>query len=243
VYEQGQYDLLGHALESDPGTWASWDFLVGHTIRYTTSYLPAALVFIAVVVGLVQRRLARAAAVLATGVVGFLLLMLVTYRGGDTAIMMDRAFLPVAALIALPAVYLLWELNGRWAMAGMLALALVTFLKLRDVSFASRGLQKQYGRVVALVGEVGGQGIRRAEVEERTLREREIATSWALPFSTLLISSVQAPEQALTVRMKTTDQGGAASPVLDLGEAKLDARYFALEAGSYRPWPPMPARP
>lgn len=246
VYEQGQYDLLGGMQERVDGTWASWDFLTGHTFGYTTSYLPAALLLPVLVFGLLRTKPARAAVVLVTGVSGFLLLVLFTYRHGDSAMMMDRAFLPVATLIALPAAWLLWKLRARWAVFGAVVLVLVTFLKLRDVSFASRGLGKQYDRMGTLIGEVGKQGIRRAEVEERTLKDREIAATWALPFSTLLISSIQGPEHALTVRVVTPVLGagpGAASPVLDLGEDKLDPRYFALGAGPYRPWPPPPARP
>lgn len=244
AYEQGQYGLLRDLFVVRHG-WASWDFLWGHTVRYTTTYLPGLLVFLAVLAAYASMRRWRSVLVLAAGVMGFLGLMLLVYRDGDDALMMDRAFLPVATLVALPAAILLSEAKGRWRLWGIGALAAVLFIKVRDVSFASRPFGQQYAFLEEFVTDVKAAGLDRVEVTGAQLRERGIEEHWAFPFSALLISSLEGPEHSVAIRLAdpgTTpgpeDHGEAhPSPTLDLAERVLDHRYFGSVDGRYEALP------
>lgn len=245
VYEQGQYGLF-RSLFVARDEWASWDFLVGHTVRYTTTYLPGLLVFMAVLAAYMSKRRWIPAAVMACGIMGFIALMLLVYRDGDDALMMDRAFLPVATLIALPASIWLLEIDGRWRAWGLLALTLVLFIKVRDISFASRPFQAQFVKLEQLIAEVDQTGLERVEVTPAQLRERGMEAHWSLPFSTLMISSLPGPTHSVTIRLidhgprpTMNNPSGLVdlSPELDLAETPLEHRYFGLTDGPYVPLP------
>ncbi len=246
AYEQAQYENLSSAFfgQGMVGSWSSWKFLVGHTFYYTTNYLPALAVVIFVVFGLLLRKHRLAAAVLAGGVISFLAMELVTFRAGDSAIMMDRAFLPVATLISLPAMYLLWELQGRWAVIGTGLLVLVLFIKLRDISFGSRAPHEQFERTTQLLQAVQSKGEAKAEITEDELSQRGIEANWSLPFGTLLVSAMDGPKDAITVRVRIMEQiprsdmeQTGPAPRLDLDYTGLNSQYFQLPEGPYMIFP------
>ncbi|MGV9011358.1 MAG: hypothetical protein ACOH13_02085 [Flavobacteriales bacterium] len=252
VYEQAQYAQLENSFASlSLGTkWASWDFLVGHTFTLTTNYLPALVVFVIVVAMLVVRKFWKPALVLTAGVLGFLLLALVTFRSGDTAIMMDRAFLPVATLISLPAVFLLWDLRGRQAGIGILLFAIVLFVKLRDISFASRPAQEQYSRAEKLLADMRAQAVMKGELSTSELESRSIDVNWSFPYSTLLISSMKGPAHSMTMRIERDSLGlteETAGPAVGLELEQtisvLDTGYFRLPRTPYVQFPIAPHVP
>lgn len=237
AYEQAQYAHLRNAFSDQGlgGTWGSWDFLVGHTFQLTTNYLPALVVFVLVVVAYAWRKHGLAAAVLAAGVIGFLALELVTFRAGDAAIMMDRAFLPVATLITLPTTYLLWAARGRWAVAASMALAFVLAVKLRDVSFGSRAPSEQLQRKVALLEDLRGQQVSKALISKSEIEEHGITYDWALPAGLLLISAQNGPEQAVWIVVPdagknplTMDLDRMILPSDTSSFPNLDPHYFHL---------------
>lgn len=235
-YERGQYAQLQQVLEP-AGTWASWDFLVGHTFRHTNNYLPAMLALAAVLVTYGIRRKWLAALVVAGGVAGFVSVMLVAYRGGDDAIMMDRAFLPAAALIALPAAYLVYEMHGRGQWVAVLALAVILFVKLRDISFASRGPAGQLAQMELLLEEMRAEGVAKARVDAHVLKGRDIRATWALPFTSLLVSSMEGPGRSRIIVARGPDLGdGQGSPIAVDGFL-LNARYFGPGTGPYADFP------
>lgn len=246
AYEQAQYGNLLEAFSDNglAGPWGSWEFLIGHTFHFTTNYLPALMLVIAVVIGYMVRKHWIAAAVIGGGVIGFLVLELVTFRAGDAAIMMDRAFLPGATLIALPFIWLLWGLRGRWAIMGSSLLVLVLFIKLRDISFASREPQRQLERIEHLLTDLHQHSIKKAEVSEVELQSRSIQANWALPFGTLLISSMDGPEHSKTVRMINTQAMATVrldafpvTPDLNGFISSLNTSYFQLPKGPYEGFP------
>lgn len=251
AYEQAQYENLLEAFSGQglAGPWSSWEFLIGHTFHFTTNYLPALVLVILGVLGLVLRKHKLAAVVLAFGVIGFLVLELVTFRAGDAAIMMDRAFLPVATMIALPSIWLLWEMRGKWAIAGSCVLVLVLFIKLRDISFGSREPRRQLEQIEQLLTDLHQRSIKKADVSESELRSRTIQVNWALPFSTLLISSMVGPEHSMTVRILdgtgTSGEEGNHVVTPDMAGfiSHLNSCYFQLPPSPYDRYPSTQAKP
>lgn len=239
AYERSQYSKLLEPISTatDDG-WASWDFLVGHTFTLTNNYLPALIVFLLVLLGLWLQKRKFTAGVVVVGVLGFIGLALVTFRTGDTAIMMDRAYLPVATLIALPATYLLWELRGRWAIAASVLVVLVLFVKLRDISFGSRASQKQLMRTEQVLDDMRKRSIAKGEVNSEELQAWGLPGDWALPFGTLLISSKSSPANAMTIKVTRPDDHGAGNgeprvPDLENSIESMNTSYFQLPPGPY----------
>ena len=239
AYEQSQYEKLRDAFATANGDgWASWDFLVGHTFNLTTNYLPGLIAFLVVFVTFLLWKRKLAAGVVAAGVLGFIGLALVTFRTGDTAIMMDRAFLPVATLIALPVTYMLWEFRGRWAMIASVLIVLLLFIKLRDISFGSRAPQKQLAQTVLLLEDMQQDSIAKGEIPAEELHAFGLEGDWALPFGTLLISSKVSPANAMTIRIVRPDQPVAGNgkphvPDLEHSIESVNTSYFQLPAGPY----------
>lgn len=251
AYEVEQYAHLRSAF-SGLGVhehWASWDFLLGHTFTLTTNYLPALIVFIVVVYGFGKQKERQAAVIVLAGVCGFITLETITFRNGDVAIMMDRAYLPVATLIALPAVHLLWEQRGRWVVLGAGMLVLCLFIKLRDVSFGSRTPGKQLASLEQLMQEMRDHGVSKCMIDKDGLVARGIDANWALPFSSLLISSWEGPARSLIIRSEEGRTGRGlsdehfSSPELDLSTMALDRHYFQLKNGPFIPFDGMTELP
>lgn len=238
TYEQGQYGkLFSERLSwATFGEWGSSEFLWGHTFTLTTNYLPALVLLLLVLGAWWLRGRKLGAGVLLSGVLGYLTLALVTFRDGDSAIMMDRAFLPLATLIALPAAFLFAELRGRRRIVACAVLALVLFIKLRDISFASRDLRKQYTRIEELVKEVQKQGLAKVDAQQSEMDDRGIRADWALPFTTLLISAREGPYNAITVRVSNPLGGSSSAPRLDEVAPVLAPHYFRLPDTPYTPF-------
>ncbi len=250
AYEAAQYAKLGAGM-ADLGhisDWRSWEFLVGHTFFWTTNYLPALLFFVAVVGGFIGLRRYRTAAIIALGVVGFLLVMLVAFRSGDAAIMMDRAFLPVATLIALPTGFLLGRLHGRWILIASTCIVAVIFIKLRDISFGSRAPQQELDGKVALITEIRREGIAKAWVGDDVLSEYGITPDWAFSWSIMLLSAEEGPDH--TMLILHAGNGSAGKVTVDLTSAEpdsatitmgLDTSYFRSPSGPFARLGDLPA--
>ena len=198
AYEQEQYRAVGEGLREVGSItrWGSLDFLSVHTFTATNTYLPALLVLLAVVLGwsLVKER--RIALLTFAGTVAFLAAFLVTFHEGNSAVMQDRGVLPVATIIALSAAALVMRVESPRSRMLMVTLAtVVLFVKIRDVSFASRPFVKQFTATEELIALADEQGIPRGIVDCQRLRERDVEVSWAFPVETLLRSAVRGADQ------------------------------------------------
>lgn len=192
-YELEQYAAVAAGLGrmADLPSWGSWRFLVMHTCGATVTYLPALLVSLVVFIGWVRIGSWRVASLCLLGVLAFVAVYLVTFHGGNSAVMQDRGILPVATIIALGASALLMRIPaGVWRPVALGLAIIVLFVKARDVSFASRGFVKHLKAQQELIAQASEQRIPRGIVDCGLLRERDIEASWAFPAETLLRSAV-----------------------------------------------------
>jgi hypothetical protein len=126
----------------------------------------------------------------------FVFVFLVTFSAGNAAVMQDRGILPVATIIAFSAAALMVRAERpRVRVLSILLAASVLFVKVRDVSFASRPFARAYAVTEELIALADQQGIQRGIVDCQRLRERDVEVSWAFPVEVLLRSSVRGPEQ------------------------------------------------
>jgi hypothetical protein len=201
-YEMEQYEAIAKGLHriGSIAHWGSWEFLSMHTFSASNTYLPALLVLVVVVGGWSFLREMRPAVMVLGGAVAFIAVFLVTFHEGNSAIMQDRGVLPLATIIALPAAALMVRIKSpRFRTVALVLAALVLFIKVRDVSFASRPFVKQYAVTEELITLADDQGIARGIVDCQHLRERDAGISWAFPVETLLRSALRGPGHRLVL--------------------------------------------
>lgn len=242
-YESGLYDA---ALKGwgDPASWSAspaLDFLVRHSWRDTALYLPAWALLALTIVVLLGRRAWHLAIVVGAGSVGLVMLNIVTYQQGETAMMMEKNFLPLAALIALPLMHEVARRHPRTRVAAFLGFALVLFVQFRVISFASRPVGERYAAIERLVHDQRELGVTKAIVPPDELSRRGIGVTWALPFETLLVSALEGREQQVTAVSADHASGIERTTglylmpwTMDLPLDRLDGRYFIPAEGPYR---------
>ena len=226
-YEQGLYDGMGsgaRSLFNDLG--AAADFFFGHSWKDTTTYLPWWLVFATVLVLGLRRRNGLPTAWMLASVVALLLITFITYHEGDSAVMMEKNFLPLATLVVLP---LVWLLNGsderaRWF--AFPALLLLCFLQFRGISFASKEMAQRFDALHGLVDDARASGPGTVRVSGAELNERGIYVHWAVPAEVLLLSANDGPDASVIIQVQ--DETISTLPV---AAEELEARWFAPPSG------------
>lgn len=226
-YEQGLYDGMGsgaRSLFSDLG--AAADFFFRHSWRDTITYLPWWLVLATVLVlGLRQRNGWPTVWMLAS-VVALLLITFITYHNGDSAVMMEKNFLPLATLVVLP---LVWLMNGSDERARWLAfpaLLLLCFVQFRGISFASKEMARRFDALHGLVDDARASGPGAVRVTGTELNERGIHVHWAVPAEVLLLSATDGPDASVIMQVQ-----GATMSNLPFATEELDSRWFAPASG------------
>ncbi len=242
-YESGLYSAV-LANVQDVSHWAGWssvEFLVGHTWSYTTHFLPVWILMAMLVMALARERKGPELLVVLLGWLGFIMLNVFTYAQGETAVMMEKNFVPLATLVAVPAVGSMMNVRGPWRSAVLCLFALVVFVKLRDISFAARPMEERLATIGSLVEDARAQGIRKAVSGHDELVQRGLGVHWALAFETLLCSSLETPAASTTVLCASENSGWDHTEGVDLGvfgsevmPGSLNTHYFNLPIGAYR---------
>ncbi len=195
-YERSQYALVAQGFHQigSLAQWASLRFIVQHAFVASNTYLPALLSLLFVIIGLLAVKRRASALLTLSGAVAFIAMYLITFHAGDAAPLMDRGILPLATIIALPFASLVFRWPMKRNVPMLIILLLVLFVKLRDVSFASRPYQHRYDGLVALLHRMDDQGITKAIVSPQQFQEDQVEVGWALSCEALLISAQRAPD-------------------------------------------------
>src|SRR5690606_16065990 len=112
----------------------SFDFLLGHTFRYTTHYAALWILWVLTLVMIARRREWPLFLLVAIAVPAYILLNVFTYHAGETAIFMEKNYLPLAALVSIPLMYEVVFLPLRWMRYALLPFVLVLFLQFRGIT-------------------------------------------------------------------------------------------------------------
>ncbi|MBP7407678.1 MAG: hypothetical protein KA941_02875 [Flavobacteriales bacterium] len=228
-YEQGLYDGIAAGWESlaQETRQPALDFFFGHTWRYTTHYMGWWLLAATLVVLLVRRKAWGAVLVVVGGVVGFILLTVLTYHQGETAMMMEKNFLPLATMVALPLLLEVERLGQRARWIGFAVFAVVLFLQFRGISFASRPVGERFTVLQRVVDDARASGSGTVAMDAAVLDARGLHIHWALSYETLLLSGIDGPAKSVIVR--SMDQGQALGHSID--PASLDPKWFQPPVG------------
>lgn len=248
AYEAGLYGSVAHGIRQldEAAGWPSLDFLLGHTWRDTTHYLPMWLLLGTVATLLVLRKHWWSAVVVVVGAVGYAVLNIITYHAGESAMMMEKNFVPLATIVSLPLMLELERSSAavrRWSVWPFL---LVVFIQFRGIAFAARPAGERLALVRELVAELRAAGVPKALVPGERLDAAGLHIHWALGSETLLASALDGPAHCVTAVVDgTTAQDPDGSGVRlgpfnnDLAPELLDARYFSLPGSAYARFAPV----
>lgn len=238
-YETGLYKAaLAGLTTTSAGTNPALEFLIGHSWRLTHHYLPLWIVLLITMVLLTIHRQYRILLLMVGAFMGYAALNILTYHAGEAAMMMEKNFVPLATIVALPALQLLGTLPmKRKALLAIPYLAVI-FLQFRGISFASRPTNERLAHIRSLVEKCRKDGLRKACVQDRALDQAGLHIHWALAFETLLLSSLEGPEGSISIvarpdRPPTTtgaDLGGLIAEGDICGNGN---EYFRLPKGAY----------
>jgi hypothetical protein len=241
TYEADLYNAAGSGvLASGSGTNAALEFLFRHTWDDTTTYLPLWLLALATAFMLVRSRAWPAFGLFVVAIVGYVALNAMTYRAGETAMMMEKNFLPVAVLVALPLLSWIGTSTSSRKWFALVPFIAVVFAQFRGISFASRPAHERIVAVRSLVSNAHSHGLSKVAVQSGELDASGFHIHWALPFESLLISAIEGPEECVTVVAVDPDQRPPSTQQIvlpplgdDFEATHLDDRYFILPEGDY----------
>ena len=239
-YESGLYTALeeGFAGPVRFSELPGFRYLVDHTANYTTHYLLLWCALVALVSLLVRRKAWSITVLVLGAIAAFILIHVWAYHAGETAMMMEKNFLPLAVFVALPLSLELGRSSTRHQWWDFVPFALVLFLQFRGISFASRPARERVDRIAALVEHCREAGVRKACADPRALDDDGIHIHWALAFETMLLSAQHGPEQSVTVVAKSACvTNGACVDLSELVDGHRICgngdRYYQLPNGPY----------
>lgn len=213
--------------------WSSLDFLLGHSWSYTTLYLPLWILFAVCVTVQFRRRNFWGLTITAAGVLGYAALNILTFHVGDSAMMMEKNFVPLATLVALPLSFELESTPIRVRQWSLLPYVLLLFIQFRGISFASREASERLGLIQDLVMEQRKAGVAKAAITADQLDSLGLHVHWALGAETLLASSLHGPAGSVTAAVlpQEVDPSLVTGVWLgpdheNVGPETLDPRYF-----------------
>lgn len=236
-YEQGLYDGITAGWKSigQGMQLPAMDFFFGHSWGYTTHYLAWWLLCATLIVVLVRRKAWGEVLVVLGGILGFMLVTVLTYHQGETAMMMEKNFLPLATMVALPLLLESERFGHRVRWIGFAGFAVVLFMQFRGISFASREMRERHALLEQLVGHTRQDDARLALIDSKDLDLRGLHIHWALCYETLLLSSIDGPERSLIVRAVETPPPTGTTAFVDLPSRSalidvhdLDQRWFPV---------------
>jgi hypothetical protein len=239
-YEAGLYQAAIEGVSASGPANPALDFLVGHTWRHTTHYMALWGVLLITLITLAMARSWRILALLLIAFSGYNILNIVTYHAGETAMMMEKNFVPLATIVALPLMAALSGMPQRWKAWLAVPFLLVVFIQFRGISFASRAAGERMHRIAGLVDIMAKEHLNKAVLTNEQLDAAGLHIHWALPYETLLLSTVDPPHVGRTA-MAVRELGTTPIPQGlnfhawndDLPASALDPRHFFIPDTPY----------
>ncbi len=193
-YEAGLYQAAIEGVAASGSTLnPALDFLVGHTWRHTTHYMALWAVLFVTLLTLATLRTWRTLALLLFAFTGYTILNIVTYHAGETAMMMEKNFVPLATIVALPLMAALEDMPLRRQAWLAIPYLIVVFVQFRGISFAARPAGERLQRIAGLVDIMAEADLKKAVFTSDQLDAAGLHIHWALPYETLLLSTVDPP--------------------------------------------------
>ena len=228
----------------NPLTYISLKFLVTRSVRlYLWLFM---LLTIDIVFLIKQKQVLKLRYILASFAV-FLAVILITYGKGDSDVMMERAFMPLSILVALPFIkdVVLKSRDSRTSVALIsltMAVLLAGFLRLNK---EGQHFRSKLGYVEQLLNRADQLQGNKFLLKNTVDVNKSILVPWSFPFTTIIVSSMEGKNKTKTIFLYNdiskyreyltdkTDVFLGAPFWLEWKTEDLNHRYFNLPDGPY----------
>lgn len=232
VYDEAQYDRLASSVGAD----SVWDsgalrFLFMHFPHFY--WLPELAALIACVWFVLRKEWLRLAITVA-GVIGYTIIAAITFRNGDSSIMIERVFLPTFFMINLSLAWLMVNSKiNKW-----IPIALFLFFTINGIRFINAGClmyKKRTQYLDVLVQQALAQGKDKYILAHEDADHEKILVPWALGTETLIYSTIRY-DKSVSITLEpegcTPEFVRLTTPVC-LPVSELNPHFFKLSAAPY----------
>ncbi len=132
-------------------------------------------------------------------VVGYLIILLISFANGDSDIMMEKNFMSLSFFIFLPFTK---DIISSKSYNSVLKLIIICFLMIQSFyGIINQGklYQKRIEYLASIIDFAKNNDIQKIAADIKNLKENLILIRWAFPVETLMLSSIESPEQGITV--------------------------------------------
>ena len=182
-----------------------------------------------------------------TASIGFFILLIYTYRTGDSDVMMERSFLPLSVFVTIPFFNEMIELKRKiLVFPSILLIIIILFTGLRRISLEGqrfKGRIKKIEQILEKTQDIDGSKFLLKKSDENI---RSIIMPWTFPFTTLMVSSMDGKKNTKTIYLyddindykKYLDNDNdvflGASFWLEWNTKTLNPKYFNLPSETYK---------
>lgn len=191
AYEAGLYEVL-FSSEGLPNlsSLPQVENYIDHVGRRSTVYLVGSILALVVAVTLVFRQAWWHSLVFVGVLISYFMLLALTYRDGETALMIEKNLIFLGAWISIWAIDLrIFGSTERTSYWALVAFASVAFLKVRDVSLAGSMYSNRLKALHEVLNESSPVSSK-VIVERSYVNAKGIWVEWALPFESILLSAL-----------------------------------------------------
>ncbi|CAG0972392.1 MAG: hypothetical protein HND27_06620 [Bacteroidetes bacterium] len=227
-------------------TAPSANFFYIHTWQSTSIYLLAVVLLGANLIFYLFKRNFEKAIILSSSVLAVWLLAVVVYIEGESAMVLGKAFAPLAFLCSLPLFHdVLYEKKKWFNLLVMLLLSGVLFLKFRDIALIGKHQKQRIENVQKNIQQAREQGVSKAISKFDTLSSKNGLIPWAYSMESIILSSFDESEQSVTIFIER-ENNKVNNEVLEqkdiflylnpndvLPQEQLNAAYFKLPKQKY----------
>jgi hypothetical protein len=169
-------------------------------IRLKDLYFWIALLLIAQVIIFIIKKQHLKTAYILVATFGFLIITLITYNKGDADVMMERSFMPLTVFILLPFFSSIQKIEKLLNKILILILIIVVCIaSMARITLEGNRFSSRLAYVNELIEQTKEMNVKKLLLPETKEYVNQIMTRWSFPFTTIIISSFDGPENTCTI--------------------------------------------
>jgi hypothetical protein len=181
----------------DIGNFYSTGFFIK---RIGSIYFWMTILFCISVVLQISKRKYFSAAYTVISAFGYLGLVLLTFRNGDSDVMMERGFLPLTVFVSIPFLIELFSIKSRSILiTGVLLVIIIQFAGLRRIDLEGYKFRTRVDFIEQLLNDTRSKEGRKFMLKNSYEVKSNTIMSWPFPFTTIVLSSMQGNTDSRTI--------------------------------------------
>lgn len=197
-YEGERYSNISNLIKLIPElqSYYSFNWFMHNFVRL---YLIPLILLIVYIGFALNKKMYLKVAISILSVLGFFIISVITFRQGDSDIMMEKDFMPLNFFILIP--FANEVLNSNKLKSNILVMVvsfLVLFSTYRTVRVGRR-YTKRINYVHQIIEYANNNNIKKAIINSNKVNKDILLISWGLSLETLLYSSIEGPENGVSI--------------------------------------------